>query len=81
MRWKHLPDGEMPIDYPALNSHQEALKTYFFGKKIYRTLGKEHVVQFSSYVIQADENSRAMQLNTGDENFLLRQCPKWASSE
>lgn len=81
-----IPDTQAFLDgLPTIiqaGRNQPIPSTYFYGKVVYETLGRRHVVEYCSFMVRQDTYSRQYQAMTEPsfENYFLYKCPKWNSS-
>ena len=61
--------------------------TFFFGRIVYETLGKEHYTEFCAYLMPFNTSSLNLpetKANAGfntDKRYALRECPRWHGSD
>jgi hypothetical protein len=73
----HLPT--LREDVQGVKPH--SLTIYFYGRLDYETLGTTHKVEFCYYLVRNDPTvGTSLESPIKGDEFVLRGCPKWNSS-
>jgi len=69
--------GDMGV---AMNGTPHTETRYFYGQFDYESFGHKHKLEFCYFIVKTDKGMMNFDFPLRNENFILRNCPHWNTS-